>query len=120
MKHQIPQYCEQAEAAVDDMLNDTNKELRERSKLVCLQKDLSDIGMRNEIDKGQGDTIRGDSVAGIKKKDIYILIFFQLMYNIYEYHIYINLHMQATKAKSTVGRLVVARQRCLKTTSLIS
>ena len=75
MKHQIPQYCEKAEAAVDDMLNDTNKELRERSKLVCLQKDLSDIGMRNKIDKGQGDSIRGDSVAGIKKKDIYILIF---------------------------------------------
>ena len=75
MKHQIPQYCEKAEAAVDDMLNDTNKELRERSKLICLQKDLSDIGMRNKIDKGQGDSIRGDSVAGIKKKDIYILMF---------------------------------------------
>ena len=67
MKHQIPPYCEKAEAAMDDLLNDTNKELRERSKLVCLQKEIPDIGMKIKIDKGQGDSIRGDPIAGIKK-----------------------------------------------------
>ena len=67
MKHQIPQYCEKTKAAVDDMLNDRNKELRERSRLACLQKDLSDVGMKNRIDNGQRDAIREESIAGIKK-----------------------------------------------------
>ena len=49
------------------MLNDRNKELRERSRLACLQKDLSDVGMKNKIDNGQRDTIREESIAGIKK-----------------------------------------------------
>ena len=67
MKHQIQQYCEKTEAAVDDMLNDTNKELRERSRLACLQKDLSDVGMKNKMDKGQRDASTEESIAGIKK-----------------------------------------------------
>ena len=67
MKHQIQQHCEKTEVAVDDMLNDTNKDLRERSRLACLQKDLSDVVMKNKVDKGQSDATREESIAGIKK-----------------------------------------------------